>query len=180
VDFFRTPEEVSREFSQDLTFTVSHVELFEERLNTGPGLLLYLTDNAGEQHFDAPLVRHLRRRGWQVLYVVKGGPIQNDLTRADLEASGLLPHLEPVLETGAETVGLVLSETNPAFQELYHQAHLIIGKGMGHFETLAHFPDPRVFFLFQAKCRPVAQALRVPLGSFVFVHGGAISLDKQR
>lgn len=175
VDFFRTPDEVSREFSQDLTFTVSHVGPFEDRLNAGPGLLLYLTDNAGEQHFDAPLVRHLRHRGWQVLYVVKGGPIQNDLTRADLKASGLLPHLEPVLETGAETVGLVLSEASPAFQEIYHQAQLIIAKGMGHFETLARFPDPRVFFLFQAKCRPVAQALRVPLGSFVFLHEEEIS-----
>jgi uncharacterized protein with ATP-grasp and redox domains len=175
VDFFRTPDEVSREFSPDLTFTVSHVGLFEDRLNANPGLLLYLADNAGEQHFDAPLVQHLRRRGWQVLYVVKGAPIQNDLTRADLEASGLLPHLEPVLETGTETVGLVLSEASPAFRQLYDQAHLIIAKGMGHFETLARFPDPRVFFLLQAKCRPVAQALRVPLGSFVFVHAEDIS-----
>ena len=175
VDFFRTPDEVSREFSQGLTFTVSHVGLFEDRLKASPGLLLYLTDNAGEQHFDAPLVEHLRRHGWQVLYVVKGGPIQNDLTRADLEASGLLPHLEPVLETGAETVGLVLSEASPAFREHYDRAQLIIAKGMGHFETLAHLPDPRVFFLLQAKCRPVAQALKVPLGSFVFVHEKEIS-----
>jgi len=178
VDFFRSEEEVSREFTGDLTFTISHLSAFEERLNAGPGLLLYLADNAGEQHFDAPLVHHLRGLGWQVLYAVKGAPIQNDLTRADLEASGLLDHLEPVLETGAETVGLVLSEASHAFREMYDRAHLILAKGMGHFETLARLPDSRLFFLFQAKCRPVAQALGIPLGSFVFVHAAEISLDK--
>ena len=178
VDFFRSEEEVTREFTGDLTFTISHRGAFEERLNAGPGLLLYLADNAGEQHFDAPLVHHLRGLGWQVLYAVKGAPIQNDLTRADLEASGLLDHLEPVLETGAETVGLVLSEASHAFREMYDRAHLILAKGMGHFETLARLPDSRLFFLFQAKCRPVAQALGVPLGSFVFVHAAEISLDK--
>jgi damage-control phosphatase, subfamily I len=107
--------------------------------------------------------------------VVKGGPIQNDLTRADLEASGLYSTLEPVLETGARTVGLVLGETSPAFQEAYQRARLIIAKGMGHFETLSHLPDPRLFFLLQAKCRPVAQALGVSRGSFVFARGQEIS-----
>ena len=178
VDFFRTEDEVSREFSSDLSFKVSHLGIFEDRLNTDPGLLLYLADNAGEQHFDVPLVRYLRRRGWQVLYVVKGAPIQNDLTRADLEASGIIHHLEPVVETGAETVGLVLSEASPVFQEVYEQARLIVAKGMGHFETMGHLVDTRVFFLLQAKCRPVAQALELPLGSFVFVHAETISLDK--
>ncbi len=175
VDFFRPEEEVVREFSQDVTFAVSHLEVFLELLRGEPGLLLYLADNAGEQHFDAPLVQHLRRRGWEVLYVVKGGPIQNDLTGVDLMASGLHQELEPVLETGAQTVGLVLSETSPAFQEAYSRARLILAKGMGHFETMGHLTDPRIFFLLQAKCAPVAQALNLPQGSFVFAHAGEIS-----
>jgi damage-control phosphatase, subfamily I len=178
VDFFRSKEEISREVSQEITFTVSHLDAFEERLNAGPGLLLYLADNAGEQHFDAPLVHYLRGRGWEVVYVVKGGPVQNDLTRADLETSGILDHLEPVMATGAETVGLVVSETSPAFQKIYERADLILAKGMGHFETMGHLPDSRVYFLLQAKCRPIAQALEVPVGSFVFVHAEEISLDK--
>jgi uncharacterized protein with ATP-grasp and redox domains len=179
VDFFRDPAEVAREFSQDITFARSNLEFFQTRLQEDQGLLLYLADNAGEQHFDAPLVQHLRDRGWQVLYVVKGGPIQNDLTRADLVSSGLHLPLEPVLETGAQTVGLVLSETSPAFREAFARARLILAKGMGHFETLGHLADPRLFFLLQAKCRPVAQALGLSQGSFVFAHAGEISLDKQ-
>jgi uncharacterized protein with ATP-grasp and redox domains len=112
-------------------------------------------------------VAYLRRLPWQVLYVVKGGPIQNDLTRADLYASGLGEALEPVVDTGARTVGLVLAETQADFQRLFREARLILAKGMGHFETLSRLRDPRLFFLLQAKCRPVAQALQVPLGSFV-------------
>ena len=177
VDFFRSEQEVAREFSQRITFALSHLAAFKDMWCAEPGLLLYLADNAGEQHFDAPLVQLLRGRGWQVLYVVKGGPIQNDLTRADLVASGLHLPLEPVLETGARSVGLVLAETSPAFREAFHRARLIVAKGMGHFETLGHLPDPRLFFLLQAKCRPVAQALGVPRGSFVFAHASEISLD---
>ena len=178
VDFFRTEEDVAREFSSQITFALSHLPAFQDIWRGDPGLLLYLADNAGEQYFDAPLVRFLRGRGWEVLYVVKGGPIQNDLTRADLEASGLQPSLEPVLETGARSVGLVLPETSPAFQEAFYRARLIVAKGMGHFETLGHLPDPRLFFLLQAKCLPVAQALGVSRGSFLFAHAREISLDK--
>jgi uncharacterized protein with ATP-grasp and redox domains len=174
VDFFRSVREVEREFSHKIHFAVTHLATFQEILAQQPGTILYLADNAGEQHFDLPLVRHLRGHGWQVFYVVKGGPIQNDLTRADLEASGLYAALEPVLTTGARTVGLVLSETSPAFQEAFQQASVIVAKGMGHFETLSGLPDPRLFFLLQAKCAAVAQSLGVSRGSFVFARGREI------
>uniref|UniRef100_A0A7C3V2F3 DUF89 family protein n=1 Tax=Desulfobacca acetoxidans TaxID=60893 RepID=A0A7C3V2F3_9BACT len=175
VDFFRSAKEVSREFTQEITFAVSHFKAFEDRLKAGPAVILYLADNAGEQHFDAPLVLHLRRLGHRVLYVVKGGPIQNDLTLADLKASGLFHLLEPVLPTGARTVGLVLADTSPRFREAFQGADLIVAKGMGHFETLGQLPDPRLFLLLQAKCRPVAQALGLPRKSFIFIHAPEIS-----
>jgi uncharacterized protein with ATP-grasp and redox domains len=174
VDFFREPDEVAQEFMAPLEFGVSDLKAWRLALNGPPGLLLYLADNAGEQYFDGPLVMHLRRRGWEVVYVVKGGPIQNDLTRADLKASGLADALAPVVDTGAATVGLDLAEVSPEFQRLYDQARLILAKGMGHFETMSHLADPRVFFLLQAKCRPVAQALGAPRRTFVFCQGSAI------
>jgi damage-control phosphatase, subfamily I len=168
VDFFRSPQEVAREFSHQIDFAITHLAAFQELLDYEPGIILYLADNAGEQHFDLLLVRHLRGLGWQVFYVIKGGPIQNDLTRADLEASGLSAAMGPVLETGARTVGLVLGQTSPTFQEVYRRASIIVAKGMGHFETLSGLPDPRLFFLLQAKCRPVAQSLGVSRRSFIF------------
>lgn len=167
IDYFRDEEEVTREILTQVTWSHADLEPFRRRLEGPGGTLLYLADNAGEQFFDLPLVAHLRSRGWQTLFVVKGGPVQNDLTRDDLYASGLGEALEPLADTGARTVGLVLAETSAAFQKIYAEADLILAKGMGHFETMSHLQDPRVFFLLQAKCPPVAQALGVPHRAFV-------------
>jgi uncharacterized protein with ATP-grasp and redox domains len=174
LDFFRREAEVAREMLARAEFRMAQVKEFHRELAGPPGLFLYLADNAGEQFFDQPLVAALRGRGWQVLYVVKGGPIQNDLTREDLEASGLGEALAPVADTGARTVGLQLPEASPDFRELYGAARLILAKGMGHFETMSHRGDPRLWFLLQAKCRPVAQALGVERNTFVFGRGPTI------
>ena len=104
---------------------------FRQELAGPPGLILYLADNAGEQFFDRPLVASLRRRGWRVLYAVKAGPIQNDLTLEDLEASGLREALEPVVDTGARTVGLELHRVSPGFRELYDGRPPHRGQGHG-------------------------------------------------
>ena len=171
IDFFRGEAEVARAMLARVEFGIADVPEFRRELEAPPGLLLYLADNAGEQFFDRPLVSSLRRRGWRVLYTVKAGPIQNDLTLADLESSGLRVALEPVVDTGARTVGLELHGVSPGFRDLYESARLIVAKGMGHFETMSHLADPRVWFLLQAKCSPVAQALGVNLNAFVFGRG---------
>ena len=176
-DFFRGEAEVSREMLAPVDFGVSHLPDFRKELAGPPGLLLYLADNAGEQFFDLPLVTRLRQEGWQVIYVVKGGPIQNDLSREDLAASGLTEALQPLADTGARTVGLELSQASPEFQELYGSARIILAKGMGHFETMSHLHDPRLWFLLQAKCAPVARSLGVERNTFVFARAAAICLD---
>lgn len=175
LDFFRPEAEVSSEILKPPVFAVWHLKALEAVLAEGPGLMLYLADNAGEQYFDLPLVQALRSRGWEVIYVVKGGPVQNDLTREDLLASGLAEAAVPVADTGAQTVGLVLEECSPEFRELYDRGHVILAKGMGHFETMGHFRDPRLFFLLQAKCAPVAGALGIPRGSFVLLWSPAVT-----
>ncbi|MFP3869183.1 MAG: damage-control phosphatase ARMT1 family protein [Desulfobacteraceae bacterium] len=167
IDFFRSGNDVLQELKGPVQLLDSDLELFQARL-ARRGQMLYLADNAGEQFFDLPLVRWLRQQGWQVTYVVKGEPIQNDLSRKDLLASGLAPDLEPVVDTGAPMVGLVLDDASPEFRRHYDTTDLILAKGMGHFETMAHLDDPRVFFLLQAKCQPIAQALGLPRLSFVF------------
>jgi uncharacterized protein with ATP-grasp and redox domains len=171
LDFFREEAEVTQEMLGGVNFGISHLAGFNRQLAGPPGLLLFLADNAGEQFFDRPLVAWLRRRGWRVVYVVKAGPIQNDLTREDLTASGLGDTLEPVADTGTCTVGLHLEEVGPAFRGLYEAADLIVAKGMGHFETMSQVADPRLYFLLQAKCAPVAQSLGVEHNRFVFARG---------
>lgn len=178
LDFFRPEAEVASEILKPPAFAVWHLKDLEAVLAEGPGLMLYLADNAGEQYFDLPLVQALRSRGWEVIYVVKGGPVQNDLTREDLLASGLTEALAPVADTGAQTVGLVLEDCSPEFRELYDRAHVILAKGMGHFETMGHCRDPRLFFLLQAKCAPVAGALGVPRRSFVLLWSPAVTAER--
>jgi uncharacterized protein with ATP-grasp and redox domains len=48
---------------------------------------------------------------------------------------------------------------------------------MGHFETMSHLGDPRLWFLLQAKCAPVAQSLRVEQNTLVFIRASTIFLD---
>ena len=106
LDFFRGEAEAAREMAARVEFDIAAVSAFRRELAGPPGLILYLADNAGEQFFDQPLVASLRARGWRVVYTVKAGPIQNDLTVKDLEASGLLDALEPVVDTGASHRGV--------------------------------------------------------------------------
>lgn len=167
LDFFRPLEEALQDMARPVQFAQDDTPAWLARL-ARPGLLLYLADNAGEEYFDLPLLQALRNRGWQAYYVVKGGPIQNDLCRADLLDPEVAAALEPVVDTGAATVGLDLTVVSPAFREVFAAADLILAKGMGHFETLAALEDPRLYFLLQAKCRPVAAALGVEKGDFVF------------
>jgi uncharacterized protein with ATP-grasp and redox domains len=151
IDFFRAEAEVTRELLAPATLGRWDLPGLRRLLEGPKGLLLYLADNAGEQFFDLPLVRGLRRRGWRVLYAVKGGPIQNDLTREDLRASALEEALAPLTDTGSRTVGLDLDDVSPGFLAHYQSAQIILAKGMGHFGTMSHLNDPRVFFLLQAK-----------------------------
>ena len=180
IDFFRPEAEITQDLLSQVNFGIFDWSLWQGELAKPGGLMLYLADNAGEQFFDRPLVAHLRRQGWRMVYVVKGGPIQNDVTREDLYASGLGPELEPVADTGARTLGLALEDSGPHFKALFDEAQIILAKGMGHFETLGHLGDPRIFFLLQAKCGPVARALGVPRRSFVFARSPVISLDTTR
>jgi uncharacterized protein with ATP-grasp and redox domains len=177
IDFFRAEAEVTRELLAPMEVGVWDLLQFRRALEGSPGELLYLADNAGEQFFDLPLVSGLRHRGWRVVYAVKGGPIQNDLTREDLLVSGLGEALKPVIDTGSRTVGLDLGDASPGFLAHFKAAKIILAKGMGHFETMSRCRDSRVFFLLQAKCPPVTQALGVSRGAFILARARAIALD---
>jgi len=83
------------------------------------------------------------------------------------------------METGARTVGLDLDGVSPGFRELYEAANLIVAKGMGHFETMSHLADPRVWFSPPGQMHPVAQALGVDLNAFVFGRPLGGSLDRR-
>ena len=113
------------------------------------------------------MLKRLSVIGHRVTYAVKEAPIQNDLCWNDVKELDIDWNSITVISTGAATVGLELERTSGYFQSLYKGADLIIGKGMGHFETLWTSKDPRIFLIFQAKCMPVAETIGVPINSGV-------------
>ena len=166
VDFFRPVDIIRRDMSRPIEFAIDDSALLVEKLRRG-GRLLYLADNAGEVWLDLPLLRLLR--GWvEVTYVVKAAPVQNDVTLDDIRQMGLVGQIGRVITTGTATPGVVLSLASPQFLNELEAADLVFAKGMGYYESLSELPAKgKVFYCFMAKCYPVANAVGLPLGSFI-------------
>ena len=119
--------------------------------------ILYLTDNAGEIVFDTLLVEKLKETGANVIVAVKGGPVINDATLEDAEASGMITVANKVITTGTDAVGFAAKEFSKEFLDAYNSADVVIAKGMGYAETLTecNIRKPHAL-LFRSKCNPVA------------------------
>lgn len=129
--------------------------------------ILYLADNAGEIVADRILIEELLAQGKRVTLAVRGGPILNDVTLADLGEVGLPADVE-VITTGADIPGILLPRCSREFRERLGRAELVLSKGMGNFEGLFGERGP-FYFLFQAKCYPVAQEAGVGVGELVLL-----------
>jgi len=125
--------------------------------------ILYLGDNAGEVFFDRLFIERLP--AGKITFVVRGGPVINDATRADAEAAGLHDLVE-VTDNGSTAPGTILEYCSPDFLERFRRADLIIAKGQGNFESLSDEPAP-IFFLLKAKCAVVAEHLDCRVGDLV-------------
>jgi hypothetical protein len=155
---------VRESLAETPSFAIDDIDALERKLKKVKEVL-YLADNAGEVYFDLPLLKFLSKRT-KVEYAVKIEPIQNDVTAEDLRATGLELPAEVVLGPG--TVGLYLDRASPEFRERFQQAGLVIAKGMGNYETLSELPQTgRFFYIFKAKCPPVARSLGVKPGKYV-------------
>lgn len=130
------------------------------------GSILYLGDNAGETVFDRVLIETLDK---PVTYVVRGGPVLNDVTLEDALAVGM-DEVAEVIDNGARVPGTVLSACSPAFQARFADAELILAKGMGNYETLSTVDAP-IYFLLQVKCPVIGKDLGVPERSVVVARG---------
>ena len=171
LDYFRPVRQAMDSVRQALAggFYLHHddTDILAEKLESGLGLVLYLTDNAGEILFDLPLFEYLERRVERLVLSVKGGPALNDLTRAELEDEGLRGRFREVADTGCNGAGLNWEYLSNEFLELWRGADLVLSKGMANFETMygRALPSP-AFFLFKAKCEPMKNFLRAPRNSY--------------
>jgi len=170
-DFFTDPDEALSQIPEQIQkgafFFHDDIDRLEGFLSAGPGLVLFLTDNAGEIYFDQPLYEYIQERAGRTVLVVKGGPSLNDLTRVELRADDLEEKFSEVADTGTDGVGIDWEGVSKEFLGLVDQADLILAKGMANFESMypRDLPCP-VFFLFKVKCQPMQDYLEAPGESY--------------
>jgi hypothetical protein len=131
--------------------------------------VLFLADNAGEIVLDRILIEELVARGKNVTVAVRGAPTLNDVTTDDAESVGLNAIAE-IITTGSDVPGVSLAACSTSFRTRFRNAGLVLSKGMGNFEGLSQELAP-LFFLFQAKCQPVAREADVAVGGLVLLRG---------
>jgi len=127
--------------------------------------VLYLADNAGEIVFDTILVEELKNLGAKVTVVVKGGPALNDALMEDAIEVGMVDIADRVIDTGTDTVGLILNEISDSLRREFSKHDIIVAKGMANYETLTefHHKTPIVHLLI-AKCQTIAESLNINRG----------------
>ena len=115
--------------------------------------LLYLTDNAGEIVFDRVWLEVIRDLfpDLSITVCVRGGPAQNDATRADAQAIGM-PF--PVIDNGTRIPGTVLELASDELKSALSTADVIIAKGQANVETLLDTGHGyNVYYAFLVKCK---------------------------
>jgi uncharacterized protein with ATP-grasp and redox domains len=166
LDFFKDLASIRDDIREPVSFVLDDSEQLEAKLKDA-SRVLYLADNAGELHFDLPLVKMMKRFA-QVTYVVKPSPVQNDLTLADIRRSGMEAEFGRVTSTGVASPGVVFSLASARFKREFESADIVFAKGMGHYEALSELSaQGRFFYCLRAKCQPVADSLGVPINSYV-------------
>jgi uncharacterized protein with ATP-grasp and redox domains len=172
LDFFNNPQEaladIPLQLLMDFSFFRDDTDRLDAALRRKPETVVYLTDNAGEIYFDWPLYEYLRDRSGKTILAVKGGPSLNDLTRDELQATGLEEKFDAVMDTGTDGAGIDWANISKDFLDLITSADLIISKGMANFETLyAREMASPIFFLFKVKCEPIQNYIQAPGNSFM-------------
>jgi len=128
--------------------------------------ILYLTDNTGEIVFDRLLIEQLP--AGRVTVAVRGSPVLNDATLADVPVSGL-DQIAEVIDNGSDAPGTILDDCSPVFQDSFNGADAIIAKGQGNFETLRD-ASSNIFFLLKTKCPVVAAHTALTIGTQALIY----------
>ena len=131
------------------------------------GKLLYITDNAGEIGFDRVLAEELDKKYPQtkITFMVRGGIISNDATRADAEAVGIT---HPVIDSGVAIGGTAISRCSEEAQAAMAGADVILAKGMGNTESM-YGCGYNVYYAFLVKCDRFIQFFNKPKMTPMFI-----------
>ena len=121
--------------------------------------VVYLADNCGEIIFDTLLFEQIKKLGGRVTLVVRGAPILNDVTMAEVKELGIDKMVDGMLTTGSNAIGVCLQEAPPELVEALRNASLVISKGMANYETMSEYDFRPIAYLLKTKCETVAEAM---------------------
>lgn len=135
-----------------------------QRLMDSARSILWIFDNCGEAVFDRPLMEPYRAK---VTLAVRGRPAFNDMTGAELAASGYPEGWAGggIVSNDDGVPGVVDATCGEAFRAAFAAADLIVAKGQANFETMNERGDKPIAFLFLAKCPVVCRAIGAEAGT---------------
>ncbi len=138
-------------------------------LLTQKGHIVFLADNAGETHFDIPLLKLFKDLGWRTTFVVKGEAMINDATRSDIAGSEI-ERLAEIADTGGWAHGTPRRWVSKGFLDLVATCDLVISKGQANVES---FPEIQreigveTYYFIRAKCPHIASSVGARIGDNV-------------
>jgi hypothetical protein len=144
-------------------FAIFDWEKFKKALNDAK-TVLYIGDNAGETVFDRVLLEEIPGDK-KIYYGVRGFPAINDALEEDAKEAEIDKYAE-IISNGSDAPGTLLNLCSREFKDVFLNADMLIAKGQGNFESLSGSNYP-LFFLFKAKCPPVARQLNCNVGDLV-------------
>ncbi|WP_406662293.1 ARMT1-like domain-containing protein [Methanolobus sp. ZRKC3] len=124
--------------------------------------VVYLADNCGEILIDTLVFEIIRKMGGKITLVVRGEPILNDVTMAEVEESGIDKMVDRVLTTGCKAIGVCFEDAPDELKVALENASLIISKGMANYETLSEESYRPIAYLLKVKCDPVGEDIGAP------------------
>ena len=151
--------------SQALSFGIDDFDKFRIDL-ARTRRIVYIGDNAGEIVFDRLFIEEIKRfSNPEVVFVVRGRPILNDVILEDAYAVGM-PEVARVVSSGSDGPGCELERATTEIERLLESADLIISKGQGNYEAL-NDQSFSIYFLLKVKCSVIAADIGARIGDSV-------------
>ncbi len=170
IDFgVETSLDIKREIQnfEKIEFKKDDFKIFQKLLKNSVKIML-IADNAGEIIFDKLLLETINLAGkYKIVIGVRGAPVINDVTLKDLKDIHFNDNIK-IVSNGNAFVGTILDRCSKEFLKEFRESDIIISKGQANFESLNECKSKNIFFLFKAKCEPVAKFLGVQQDSLIF------------
>ncbi len=149
-------------------FGINDFETFKDDLRYAT-TLLYIADNVGEIVFDRFFIEMMKEynESLDVIVAVKRKPVINDATVEDAIKVGM-DRVASVLDSGMEIPGTIVERASDEFRHVFYESDLVVSKGQGNFEGLIE-ESRSIYFLLVVKCDVVADFLKTPVGTLVFM-----------